>query len=224
MNINVTNDWKDFFESQINQEYFRKLMDFIDSEYEQYNVFPPMELVFNAFNLTEVKNIKAVIVGQDPYHEINQAMGLAFSVPRDEKIPPSLRNVYKEINRDLGIKIPSSGDLTSWAKEGIFMINTVLTVREHEANSHANKGWEIFTDNVISYISSLNKPIVYFLWGNSAKQKKILINNKNQLILESAHPSPLSANRGFFGCGHFSKALDFYKKNNIEAVNFEITN
>ncbi|MCR4610831.1 MAG: uracil-DNA glycosylase [Lachnospiraceae bacterium] len=209
----INNGWKDFFEQQKGQKYYKDLMNFVDDEYSKGTVFPAKENVFKAFELTDINDIKAVIIGQDPYHEINQAMGLAFSVPVDETIPPSLRNIYKEIEEEYGTNINKTGDLTDWAKQGVLLINSVLTVREGEANSHKDKGWEMFTDNVIRYTDKTNRPICYMLWGNYARGKKELINNSNSLILEAAHPSPLSASRGFFGCGHFKKCHDFVMEN-----------
>ncbi len=218
----INNNWKEFFDSQINQQYFIDLMKFVDEEYESQTIFPPKENIFKAFELTDIKDVKVVILGQDPYHEVNQAMGLAFSVPEGEKIPPSLRNMYKELNSDLGIEIPSSGDISAWAKQGVLLINTVLTVREGEANSHKDKGWETFTDNVIKHLSKQNQPICYMLWGNHARSKKALVENSAQLVLEAAHPSPLSASRGFMGCKHFSQANDYLKNNGLSPIDYQV--
>lgn len=213
LDYNIQNGWKTFFDEQKSQEYYKKLAVFVDNEYSQATVFPPKENIFKAFELTDINDIKLVIIGQDPYHEKGQAMGLAFSVPKGVRMPPSLCNIYKEIEMEYNYKMPLSGDLTSWANEGIFLLNNVLTVREHEANSHKGYGWEIFTDNVIKYIDKQDRPICYMLWGNFARSKKSIISNPKALILESAHPSPLSASRGFFGCNHFKKYNAFLKEN-----------
>lgn len=213
LDSNINNGWKPFFEEQKKQDYYNELMSFVENEYSINTIYPPRENVFKAFELTDVEDIKLVIIGQDPYHEENQAMGLAFSVPKGVIKPPSLRNIYKEIEMEFNVKMPESGDLTSWANEGIFLLNNVLTVREGEANSHKGHGWEIFTDNVIKYINTINRPICYMLWGNFARSKKSLITNPKAYILESAHPSPLSASRGFFGNNHFKKYNQFLKEN-----------
>ena len=213
LDYNIQNGWKTFFDEQKSQEYYKKLAVFVDNEYSQATVFPPKENIFKAFELTDINDIKLVIIGQDPYHEKGQAMGLAFSVPKGVRMPPSLCNIYKEIEMEYNYKMPLNGDLTSWANEGIFLLNNVLTVREHEANSHKGYGWEIFTDNVIKYIDKQDRPICYMLWGNFARSKKSIISNPKALILESAHPSPLSASRGFFGCNHFKKYNAFLKEN-----------
>lgn len=213
LDCNINNGWKPFFEEQIKQEYYKELMSFVENEYKTRTIYPPKENVFKAFELTDIDDIKLVIIGQDPYHEENQAMGLAFSVPNGVRKPPSLLNIYKEIEAEYNTKMPESGDLTNWANNGIFLLNNVLTVREGEANSHKNHGWEIFTDNAIKFIDKVDRPICYMLWGNFARSKKAIINNPKALILEAAHPSPLSANRGFFGCNHFRKYNEFLKKN-----------
>jgi len=214
--VTIDNDWKDFFEKEKNKEYFKSLMDFIKEDGKKHRIFPENGDLFNAFLMTPYNKVKAVIIGQDPYHGENQAHGLAFSVKKGEKIPPSLRNIYKELESDLGIKNPGHGNLDHWAKEGILLLNAVLTVREGEAASHRNKGWEIFTDNVIKYLNMREKPMVFFLWGNDAQKKEALITSKSHLVLKSVHPSPLSASRGFFGCGHFSKCKEFLAKNGID--------
>lgn len=213
LDCNINNGWKPFFEEQKQLDYYKELMTFVSSEYLSNTVYPPKENVFKAFELTDINDIKLVIIGQDPYHEENQAMGLAFSVPNGVKKPPSLRNIYKEIEEEFHVDMPESGDLTSWAKEGIFLLNNVLTVREGQANSHKGHGWELFTDNAIQYINKIDRPICYMLWGNFARSKKELITNPKALILESAHPSPLSARRGFFGNNHFITYNEFLKDN-----------
>lgn len=210
-------DWDIFLENEFKKDYYIKLKEFIDKEYETSTCFPPKELIFNAFNLTKPSDIKVVILGQDPYHEVGQAHGLAFSV-LCKKLPPSLKNIYKEMIADLDVNISQDGDLTYLAKQGVMLLNTVLTVKEGLAFSHAKKGWEIFTDNTISYINSLNQPIVFILWGKPAQEKMKLLNNPNHLIITSNHPSPLSAYRGFFGSKPFSKTNDFLIRNNLESI------
>lgn len=213
LDYSINNGWSGFFEEQKRQEYFKDLASFVDAEYENNTVYPPRENIFKVFELTDTDDIKLVIIGQDPYHEKGQAMGLAFSVPKGVKKPPSLCNIYKEIEMEYDCKMPESGDLTSWAKKGIFLLNNVLTVRDGAANSHKGHGWEIFTDNVIKYINEIDRPICYMLWGNFARSKKSLITNSKAYVLESAHPSPLSASRGFFGNNHFKRFNSFLKDN-----------
>ncbi len=219
--ITVNNDWQEFLDNEAKKEYFKSLMDFIEEDSKDHNIFPKEEDRFNAFSLTPYSRVKAVVIGQDPYHGENQAHGLAFSVKKGEKIPPSLRNIYKELEEELGIERPPHGNLEEWAKEGILLLNAVMTVRKGEAASHRNKGWETFTDNVIKYLNEHKKPLVFFLWGSDAQKKEALITNKSHLILKSVHPSPLSASRGFFGCGHFLKCKEFLAKNNID-IDFHI--
>lgn len=209
--------FEEFIKIEEKKEYYNKLMDFVDEEYSKNICYPKRYEIFNAFNFTKFDDIKVVILGQDPYHEENQAHGLAFSVLCD-KLPPSLKNIFKEMESDLGISINQDGNLTYLANQGVLLLNTVLSVREHEANSHKNKGWEIFTDNVIKEINKIDKPIVFILWGSHAKEKKKLLNNNKFLIIESEHPSPLSAYRGFFGSKPFSKTNEFLKLNNIEPI------
>ncbi len=219
--VKLKNDWDNFFENECKKDYFKELFQFLKYEYENEIIYPLKDDLFNAFLLTEYNSVKAVIIGQDPYHGENQAHGLAFSVLKGEKIPPSLKNIYKELNRDLGIEIPSHGNLINWAKQGVLLMNAVLTVRAGQANSHKGKGWEIFTDNVIKYLNSREKPIVFLLWGADAQKKEKFITNKNHLVLKSVHPSPLSASRGFLGCGHFSKVVDFLQKNDMK-IDFKL--
>lgn len=216
--IKDNSEWHSFIKTESNKEYFKSLIDKLDDEYNKYTVYPKKENILNAYWLTEPSKVKVVILGQDPYHEPNQANGLAFSVNEGVKIPPSLRNIYKEIENDIGKVNSKNGDLTCWAKQGVFLLNTVLTVRKGEANSHKDIGWEIFTDNTIKYLNNIDSPKVFILWGNNAKKKKDLITNKNHLILESTHPSPLSVNRGFFGNNHFSKTNNFLLKNNLNII------
>lgn len=212
-------EWNEFIDNEKKKEYFEELMQFVDEEYKSHRCFPDYNLIFNAFNLTPLNDLKVVILGQDPYHELGQAHGLAFSVLCD-KLPPTLKNIYKEIEADLNVKLNQNGDLTYLAKEGVLLLNTVLTVREGEAYSHSKKGWEIFTDNVISYINTIDKPIVFILWGKPAQKKLVLLNNPKHFIIKSNHPSPLSAYRGFFGSKPFSSCNDFLIKNNIKPINW----
>ena len=221
--LKVDNDWRKFLEIEIEKPYFKQLKETLKFEYSTYTVFPPKHLILNAFEQTPLHSIKVVILGQDPYHEFGQAMGMAFSVTKGVKIPPSLVNIYKEIENEYGVKMDrSNGDLTRWAKQGVFLLNTTLTVREGQANSHKDIGWQTFSDDVIKEISKQNQPIVFMLWGNFAKSKKEIIEkeNSNHLILESVHPSPLSVNRGFFGCGHFKKANEFLERSGVKGVNW----
>lgn len=217
--IIINNDWKDFFDIETKKDYYKDLKKFLIEEYNNYTIYPKAEDIFTAFKLTPISNIKVVILGQDPYHEPNQAMGLSFSVPNQTKIPPSLINIYKEIATDIGTNdLLITGDLTKWAEQGVFLLNTVLTVREHKANSHAGKGWEILTDEAIKVLNENNNPKVFMLWGKNARNKKSLITNPKHLILEAAHPSPLSAYNGFFGCKHFSKTNNFLQLYNLSPI------
>ena len=210
--IKIDNDWQDFFEKETKKDYYLKLRNFLKNEYSNYTIYPPMEEIFNAFKITPLSKVKVVILGQDPYYNQGQAMGLSFSVKDGIKPPPSLVNIYREISNDLNREINiSSGNLTHWAEQGVFLLNTTLTVRDGEPLSHKGHGWEIFTDNVIKTLNENDSPKVFLLWGNNAKAKKNLITNKNHLILEAGHPSPLSA-RYFYGCKHFSKTNDFLIK------------
>lgn len=214
-------EWQDIINEESKKEYFKNLSQFIEQERQQYKIYPNHSDIFNAFRYSSISNTKVLIVGMDPYHGPNQAHGLAFSVQKGIKIPPSLKNIFKEINSDLGLNInPLHGDLTSWAEQGVLLLNTVLTVRDGEPASHKNKGWEVFTDKVIKLINEQNRPIVFLLWGGFALSKKPLLNNTKHLILEAAHPSPLSAHNGFFGCKHFSKTNNFLNKNNITQINW----
>jgi len=210
-------NFSDFINEEKNKDYFKKLMDFVDNEYKTKVCYPPYNDIFNALKYTDIDNIKVVILGQDPYHEPNQAHGLSFSV-KCEKLPPSLKNIYKEMEDDLNIKVNQDGDLTYLALQGVLLLNTVLSVEEGKAFSHANKGWEIFTDNIIKLINNINRPIVFILWGNPSIKKEVLLNNPKHLILKSSHPSPLSSYRGFFGSKPFSKTNDFLIKNNIKPI------
>ena len=214
MNI-VGNDWDKFLKEQFRQKYYKQLLNFLLGEYEKNTVYPAPSQWFTAFQMTPYEEVKVVILGQDPYHGPNQAHGLAFSVPKGEKTPPSLRNIFKELEADMGIAPPAHGNLERWARQGVLLLNTVLTVRAGQANSHRGKGWEIFTDAVIAYLNQREKPMVFLLWGSNAQKKEVLITNPRHYILKATHPSPLSASRGFFGCGHFSKARRFLDEHHM---------
>lgn len=210
--VNIGNDWDEILEGEFEKEYYINLRSFLIKEYKTQAVYPSMHDIFNALKYTAYRDVKVVVLGQDPYHEPGQAHGLCFSVKKGVQKPPSLVNIFKELQSDLGIEPPSHGYLESWAKQGVLLLNTVLTVRQGQANSHKGKGWEIFTDQVIKHLNQREKPMVFLLWGANAKAKAELITNKNHLILTAAHPSPLSAFNGFFGCRHFSKANDFLSR------------
>lgn len=218
----IGNDWDLVLEDEFEKDYFLNIMEFVDSEYESKTVYPPYGEIFNAFKLTPLSKVKAVILGQDPYHEEGQAHGLAFSTPPGRPIPRSLKNIFKEINSEYGYPIPESGCLESWAMEGVFLLNTVLTVEESNANSHSKCGWQTFTDNVIGILNEQTRPIVFMLWGKQAEKKKELITNPNHLVLITSHPSPFSARRGFMGCNHFRLANEFLSKNNISEINWRL--
>lgn len=209
MTINLKNDWKDLLNDEIHKGYYKNLREFLILEYNTQTIFPQMPDIFNALNYTPYKDVKVVILGQDPYHGVGQSHGLSFSVKPGIKIPPSLRNIYKELNSDLGCFIPNNGFLESWATQGVLLLNTALTVRSASPNSHKNKGWEIFTNKIIQLLNERKKPVVFILWGNNAISKEILITNDRHLIIKSVHPSPLSASRGFFGSKPFSKTNNF---------------
>lgn len=213
--------WEKIFEEEGKKDYFKGLKEFVDSEYEQGICYPPYENIFRAFELTPLESVKAVILGQDPYHEPNQAHGLCFSVlPRQSKLPPSLKNIYKELLAEYGECDRKDGFLEDWAKQGVLMLNTVMTVREHSANSHKGRGWERFTDSVLAAVNELDKPVVYMLWGAPAQKKAAIVTNPKHLILTAAHPSPLSAYRGFFGCGHFKKCNEFLSENSVPMIDW----
>ena len=217
------NDWNDILDDVCHSRDFYNLMVTAKKEYQTKNVFPKKEHIFEALKLTPYKNVKVVIVGQDPYHGINEAHGLSFSVQKGIKVPPSLRNIYKEIYDDLGIIEPSDcGDLTKWAKEGVLLLNAILTVIKDRPSSHSKLGWEFFTDNIIKKLNEKEEPVVFILWGNFAKSKKKFITNKKHLVLESTHPSPFSANYGFFGSKPFSKTNDFLVKNGIKPIDWQL--
>lgn len=218
----IKNDWLDVIGREFEEPYYQDLYQFIMDEYSRHVIYPKEEDVFNAFHLTPFRNVKVVILGQDPYHNVGQAHGLCFSVKQEFEIPPSLMNIYKELQSDLGCEIPSHGYLEQWARQGVLLLNTVLTVRAHQANSHQGKGWEIFTDAVIRALNQQDRPIVFILWGKPAQQKKKMLNNPNHYIIESPHPSPLSAYRGFFGSKPFSRTNEFLRSMGIEEIEWRI--
>ena len=220
----ITNDWAKALSPEYKKDYYRKLFDFIGAEYGSQIIFPPGDDIFNAFHLTPLSSVKVVIIGQDPYHEPGQAHGLSFSVKPGVDIPPSLQNIYKELQDELGCYIPDNGYLKKWAEEGVLLLNAVLTVRAHAAASHRGKGWEEFTDAAIRAVNEIDRPVVYLLWGSFARSKKAMLTNPKHLVLEAPHPSPLSAYRGFFGCGHFKKANEFLVANGVEPIDWQIEN
>lgn len=218
--IKITEQWDELLEKEFNSEQYLNLREFLKSEYSKYTVYPSMYDIFNSMKMTAFDDIKVVIIGQDPYHEEGQAMGLSFSVPKGIEIPPSLKNIYKEISSETGFAMPNHGDLTGWATQGVLLLNTVLTVRKGQANSHKNKGWEAFTDGIIKKISEKKQNVVFLLWGANARSKKALIDTKKHLILETVHPSPLSAYNGFFGSGHFVKTNEYLKANGQQTIDW----
>ena len=218
----ITNDWQQPLEVEFKKPYYKDLYKKVLEEYRSRQIFPNPDDIFNAFHLTPLKDVKVVILGQDPYHNDGQAHGLCFSVKPDVEVPPSLVNIYKELQDDLGCRIPNNGYLVKWAKQGVLMLNTVLTVRAHQANSHRGIGWEQFTDAVIRAVDAQDRPIVFLLWGRPARMKKSMLHNPKHLILEAPHPSPLSAYRGFFGCKHFSQTNAFLEKNGLAPIDWQI--
>ena len=220
----LINDWEKALSKEFKKPYYLKLYNTVRSEYSKTTVYPPSEEIFTAFNLTDINDVKVLILGQAPYHEPGQAHGLSFSVKPGVAIPPSLLNIYKELEDELSLYIPNNGYLEKWAKQGVLMLNTVLTVRAHNANSHKGIGWEEFTDAAIMALNELDKPIVYMLWGSNARSKAKMLNNKKQLVLEAPHPSPLSSYRGFFGCNHFIKCNEFLKANGLSEIDWQIEN
>lgn len=217
----IGNNWDDILKEEYNKPYFEKLMNFIEDEYSKYTIYPDKNNIYNALKLTPPDKVKVVILGQDPYINKDQANGLSFSVQSGIAIPPSLRNIFREQRKDLGIIQPNSGDLTKWAEQGVLLLNTTLTVRAGLSNSHQGKGWGIFTDSIIKYLGQ-KENIVFMLWGNNAKAKRKLIDSSKNLILEAAHPSPLSATRGFFGCQHFSKANNYLIEHNLSPIDWQL--
>ena len=220
----IDNDWLPVLEPEFRKPYYRELYQFVKEEYQTKQIFPPAEDLFNAFHMTPLSKVKVVILGQDPYHEVGQAHGMCFSVKPGIQTPRSLENIYKELRDDLGCYIPNNGYLVKWAKQGVLLLNTVLTVQAHVAFSHKGKGWEQFTDAAIRSLNEVDRPIVFLLWGRPAQEKKALLNNPKHLIIESAHPSPLSASRGFFGSRPFSKCNRFLEENGIAPIDWQIEN
>ena len=218
----IGNDWDFALSEEFKKDYFLKIQDFIDEEYSSKTVYPPYDEIFNAFKLTPLSNVKVVILGQDPYHEAGQAHGLAFSTPEGRPIPRSLKNIFKEINAEYDYPMPTSGCLEKWAEQGVFLLNTVLTVEDGNANSHSKCGWQTFTDNVIGILNRQDQPIVFLLWGKQAEKKKELITNENHLVLITSHPSPFSARRGFLGCNHFKLANGYLKENKIKEIDWKL--
>ena len=220
--VQFNNSWDILLKDEFKKPYYLNLRKFLVQEYKTQTIYPNMNDIFNALKYTDYKDVKVVMLGQDPYHQPNQAHGLCFSVLKGVNPPPSLQNMYKEIHAEYGYPIPQHGELTYWAEQGVLMMNTVLTVRESQPNSHKGMGWEIFTDNVISLLNLRPEPMVFLLWGANARAKKKIITNPNHLVLESAHPSPLSAYNGFFGNGHFKKANEFLKSKGMAEIDWQI--
>lgn len=220
----IDNDWLVPLKKEFSKPYYKDLFEFVKNEYSTTVVYPPADDIFNAFHFTPLKDVKVLLLGQDPYHNVHQAHGLSFSVLPGNDIPPSLKNIYQELHDDLGCYIPNNGYLKKWADQGVLLLNTVLTVRAHQANSHQGKGWEQFTDAVIEAVNAQDRPIVIFLWGAPAGRKAKMLANPKHLVLKAPHPSPLSAYRGFFGCKHFSKANEFLKANGVEPIDWQIEN
>ncbi len=220
----INNDWLASLSAEFKKPYYAKLFRTVKEEYETRQVFPEANDIFNAFHYTALSDVKVVILGQDPYHNVGQAHGLCFSVKPDVDIPPSLVNIYQELREDLGCYIPNNGYLVKWAKQGVLLLNTVLTVRAHEANSHRGIGWEQFTDAAIKTLNEMDRPIVFILWGRPAQTKKAMLNNPKHLILEAPHPSPLSAYRGFFGSKPFSKTNQFLESHGMSPIDWQIEN
>ncbi len=222
--VSFGNDWDEILKDEFKKDYYLNLREFLKTEYKNHTIHPDMYDIFNALKWTSYKDTKAVILGQDPYHEPGQAHGLAFSVKTGVKIPPSLLNMYKELKNELGLYIPNNGYLEKWAHQGVLLLNSALTVRDGLANSHRGKGWEIFTNTVIERLNERNEPVIFLLWGNNAREKAQLIKNPNHFVLSAAHPSPLSASRGFFGCGHFKKTNELLKQMGSAEIDWQIEN
>ncbi len=220
--MKIDNSWYNFLKNEFQKKYFKNLMNFINNEYITKEIYPPKTEIYNAFNYTDLEDVKVVLIGQDPYHGKGQANGLSFSVADDIKIPPSLRNIYKELNNDLNIEIPTSGNLEKWADQGVFLLNATLTVEASNAGSHQNKGWEEFTDAVIQILSEQKNNLVFILWGAYAQKKGAKINRSKHFVIESAHPSPFAAYRGFFGSKPFSKTNNFLKSKNIKEIDWKL--
>ena len=220
----IDNDWLVPLKEEFAKPYYKELYNFVRDEYCKTIIYPPSDEIFNAFHFTPLNEVKVLLLGQDPYHNVNQAHGLSFSVKPGQDIPPSLQNIYKELNEDLGCYIPNNGYLVKWARQGVLLLNTVLTVRAHQANSHQGHGWEKFTDAVINAVNAQDRPIVYLLWGAPAQRKIPMLTNPKHLILKAPHPSPLSAYRGFFGSRHFSNGNEFLKANGVAPIDWQIEN
>ncbi len=218
----IDNDWLPAMNAEFKKPYYADLYKFVKEEYSKVAVYPPSDEIFSALHLTPLSKVKVVIIGQDPYHNVGQAHGLCFSVRPEVEIPPSLVNIYKELQSDLGCKIPNNGYLVKWAEQGVLLLNTVLTVRAHQANSHQGKGWEQFTDAIIRAVNAEERPIAYLLWGRPAQSKMNMLNNPKHKVFTAPHPSPLSAHRGFFGCKHFSQANKFLEENGVEPIDWQI--
>ncbi len=218
----IDNDWLPAVNAEFKKPYYAELYKFVKEEYSKVAVFPPADEIFSALHLTPLSKVKVVIIGQDPYHNVGQAHGLCFSVRPEVDIPPSLVNIYKELRSDLGCKIPNNGYLVKWAEQGVLLLNTVLTVRAHQANSHQGKGWEQFTDAIIRAVNAEDRPIAYLLWGRPAQSKMSMLDNPRHKVFTAPHPSPLSAHRGFFGCKHFSQANAFLEENGLVPIDWQI--
>lgn len=219
----IAGDWLPAVRAEFKKPYYRELYQFVRKEYESGTVFPPADQIFNALHLTPLSKVKVVILGQDPYHNVHQAHGLCFSVPEDQReIPPSLINIYRELHDDVGCRMPQTGCLTKWAEQGVLLLNTVLTVRAHQPNSHRNHGWEQFTDAIIRAVETQDRPIVYMLWGTPAQSKAPMVTNPMHLVLKAPHPSPLSAYRGFFGCRHFSQCNEFLQAHAVTPIDWQL--
>lgn len=222
--VHIGNSWDEILAEEFNKEYYLRLRGFLKEEYTMRTVYPDMHDIFNALKFTDYNDVKVVILGQDPYHGEGEAHGLAFSVKKGIAIPPSLKNIYKELHNTLGCYIPNNGYLEKWARQGVLLLNTALTVRKDCANSHSGKGWEVLTDAIIKKLNLRDEPIVFMLWGNNAKSKAWFIDKDKHLVLTSVHPSPLSASRGFFGCDHFRKANDFLISHGMTPIDWQIEN
>lgn len=220
----IEESWREALRDDFDAPYFQQLKNFLQTEKKSFHIFPPGNQIFSAFNLTPLEAVKVVILGQDPYHGFGQAHGLCFSVPDGIQVPPSLLNIYKEIKSDLGIPIPKTGNLEKWARQGVLLLNATLTVRSGQAGSHQGKGWEVFTNSVIKTISDLRAGVVFLLWGRYAREKQALIDTNKHFILEAPHPSPLSANRGFFGCKHFSRTNQILLENGLQVIDWNPNN
>lgn len=222
--VNIGNDWDTLLSSEFEKEYYLNLRSYLKEEYSSRQIYPSMYDIFNALKYTSYSDTRVVLLGQDPYHGPGQAHGLCFSVKEGIPHPPSLQNIFKELKNELGIEVPKSGELTGWARQGVLLLNTTLTVRESSPQSHKGRGWETLTDKIISLINEKNSPVVFMLWGGNARAKKSLITNKNHLILECAHPSPLSAWNGFFGCNHFTSANEFLTAKGLNTIDWSRIN